>query len=260
MARSCDIGDREQVREAVDFVIRERGRVDVLINNAGVLHVGPFEDSSDGIMQENLGVYLWGPLFLIRAVAPHMRRQGRGRIVNITSIAGVAAIPHLAAYSAAKSAETGLSDAVRAELARDNIRVTTVIPALLRTGSYEAAWYTGRHAGEYAWFGLSGAMPLLASNAEKAAHRIVEACRYGDPVLVLSLKARLLRLMNTLLPGTTAALMKLAARALPSPVREPGSPPKQGRHSRPGGATASGIDSFGQKAARRNLEQKSSVR
>ena len=196
----------------MDFVIRERGRVDVLINNAGSHpgrsvreYVGP---RSGG---RTLDVYVRGPLFLIKAVAPHMRRQGRGRIVNISSVAGVTAIPHLAVYSIAKSAETGLSDAVRAELAKDNIRVTTVIPGLIRTGSYENAWYTGQHAREYSWFGLSGAMPLLAYSAEKAAHRIVEACRYGDPVLVISLQARLLRLMNALFPGTTAGMMKLAA-------------------------------------------------
>ena len=217
MIRVCDIGDREQVQEAVDFVIRERGRVDVLINNAGVIHVGPFENTPARALEKNLDVYVRAPFWLTKAVVPHMRRQGRGRIVNISSVAGVTAIPHLAAYSAAKSAETGLSDAVRAELERDNIRVTTVIPGLLRTGSYENALYTGDRGREFSRFSFSGALPLLSYNAEKAARRIVEACRYGDPVLVLSLQARLLRLANALFPGMTARVMKLAARALPAP-------------------------------------------
>ena len=121
---------------------------------------------------------------------------------------------------------------MRAELARDNILVTTVIPGLLRTGSYDNARYTGNRGKEYSWFAFSAALPLLAYNAEKAAHRIVEACRYGDPVLVLSLQARLLRLMNALLPGITARMMKLAARALPAPAPGTKQLPKTGRQSR----------------------------
>ena len=256
MIRVCDISDRQQVQEAVEFVIRERGRVDVLINNAGIIQVGPFENTSVNDMEENFDVYVRGPLFLIKAVAPYMRRQGGGRIVNISSIAGMVAIPHLAAYSAAKSAETALSDAVRAEFARDNIRVTTVIPGLLRTGSYDNALYTGRQNKEYSWFALSGALPLLALNAEKAAHRIVEACRYGDPVLILSVQARLLRLMNALLPGTAAGLMKLAARMLPGPAAADAGR-RTGRQSRmPGDAAALAIRGMGKNIVKRNLEQR----
>ncbi len=260
MIRVCDISDRDQVNEAVEFVMRARGRLDVLVNNAGVIHVGPYENTPARSLEENLDVYVRAPFWLTRAVAPIMRRQGRGRIVNISSVAGVAAVPHLAVYSAAKAGETGLSDAMRAELARDNILVTTVIPGLLRTGSYENALYTGDRPKEFTWFSLAAVLPLLAVNAEKAARRIVEACRYGDPVLTVSFQAHLLRFMNATFPGVTARLMKLAARALPAPAgrqREP----KPGRESRTaGGAAALAVGSLGRNIVQRNLEQKKSAR
>jgi NAD(P)-dependent dehydrogenase (short-subunit alcohol dehydrogenase family) len=188
-----------------------------------------------------------------------MRRQGRGRIVNITTMAGAAAIPHLAAYSAAKSGETALSDGMRAELARDNILVTTVTPGLIRTGSYRRARFVGKQEREYDWFSFSSSLPLISYNAAKAAHRIVEACRYGDPVLVLSFLARLLRLMNGLLPGTTARLMKLASRVLPDPAREHRDLPRRHRHGRTPTPHTAGVTS-GNSAGERNLERKRSVR
>jgi NAD(P)-dependent dehydrogenase (short-subunit alcohol dehydrogenase family) len=220
MIRTCDVRSEQQVREAVEFVIRERSRVDVLINNAGTLQVGPFENTDNADFEEALDVYVRGPLFFMRAVTPYMKRQGGGRIVNVGSVGGLVALPHLAAYCTAKFAETGLSDSVRAELAKDNILVTTVAPGLMRTGSYVNALYKGRQRKESAWFAVSASLPLITTSAARAAIRIVQACRYGDPFLVISPQARALHVMNTLLPGITASAMKLAARLLPSPARQ----------------------------------------
>jgi NAD(P)-dependent dehydrogenase (short-subunit alcohol dehydrogenase family) len=82
----------------------------------------------------SMRLHFWAPFILYLLVTPHMRANG-GRIVNISSIGGKIAVPHMAAYSASKFALTGFSDAIRAELARDNILVTTVTPGLMRTGS-----------------------------------------------------------------------------------------------------------------------------
>ncbi len=231
MVRVCDIRSERQVREAVDFVIRERGRVDVLINNAGIIQVGPFENTDVADFEEAVDVYVRAPLFAMKAVTPFMKRQGGGRIVNISSIGGLVAIPHLSAYCTARFAETGLSDAVRAELAKDNILVTTVEPGLMRTGSSFNALFKGQERKEFGWFAMAAVLPVVSIKAEKAAARIVRACRYGDPHLVISPQARLLQVMNTLLPGVTAASMKFAARLLPSQAGR-GTVPRTGWESR----------------------------
>lgn len=256
MIRSCDIRDRQQVQQAVDFVIRERGRIDVLINNAGIMHVGPFENTDVRDFEQAIDVYVRAPLYFIKAAVPHMKRQGGGRIVNICSIGGLVAIPHLAAYSTGKFAETGLSDGVRAELAKDNILVTTVQPGLMRTGSYINAVFKGQHKKEFGWFALPAALPVFSANAEKTARRIVEACRYGDSWLIIPPLARVLHLMTALFPGVTAALMKLAASVLPSPSSEEGDTGKTGWEIR-SVVAPSVLTRFGEEAVKRNNELKS---
>src|SRR4029077_10704241 len=90
-------------------------------------------------------LHFWAPFELISQIVPEMRIWGGGRIVNISSIGGKVAVPHMAPYSASKFALTGLSDALRAELARDNIYVTTVAPGMMRTGSPVQRAFTRKH-------------------------------------------------------------------------------------------------------------------
>jgi NAD(P)-dependent dehydrogenase (short-subunit alcohol dehydrogenase family) len=232
LIRQCDIGNPGEIQRAVELIIEKRGRIDVLINNAGVIQVGPFENMEQADFEEALDVYVRGPLALIKAVVPSMKRQGAGRIVNISSIAGTVAIPHMAPYSTGKHALTGLSDTLRSELAGDNILVTTVAPGLMRTGSHVNAHVKGNHRREFTWFALSAGSPLLSVNAERAAMQILTACRYGDPSLVIGLPARILQLMNVLLPRATASAMKLAGRILPSPTGTAGNQLKTGWESR----------------------------
>ncbi len=150
----CDVGVRQQVEEAVAAVIELRGRIDVLVNVAGVIQVAPFENLELKDFQESMDVHAWGPYHMIRAVAPHMQRRRSGRIVNVSSIGGLVAVPHLLAYTMGKFALTGLSDGLRAELAKDGIYVTTVAPGLMRTGSHVNAMFKGQHRKEFAWFAI----------------------------------------------------------------------------------------------------------
>jgi NAD(P)-dependent dehydrogenase (short-subunit alcohol dehydrogenase family) len=228
----CDVRDRLQVEATVDSITRDRGRIDVLVNNAGIVQVGPFENQELSDFEESLAVHAWGPLFMIRAVAPLMKRQGGGRIVNISSIGGLVAIPHLLPYCVGKFALTGLSDGLRAELAGAGIRVTTVAPGLMRTGSHLNAFFKGQYRKEFAWFSLSGANPLLSAASRRAARRIVEACRYGDPRLVITLPAKLLHVADTLFPRVTAACSGAAARLLPAPAGAGGNELHTGWESR----------------------------
>ena len=120
-------------------------------------------------------------------------------------------------YSASKFALGGLSEGMGVELAKDNIRVTTVYPGLMRTGSARNANFKGRHHEEYAWFVLSDALPITSMSAERAARQIVDGCRYGDPRLVLSIQARLLTLAHTVAPTLTLRALEQLVRMLPPP-------------------------------------------
>jgi NAD(P)-dependent dehydrogenase (short-subunit alcohol dehydrogenase family) len=131
----ADVGEREDVERAIAQTIGRYGSLDVLINNAGIIQVGPLDHMKLSDYEDAMKTHFWGPLFLVLAALPHMRNQGGGRIVNISSVGGRISVPHLVPYSASKFALTGLSDGLRAELARDQIVVTTVCPGLMRIGS-----------------------------------------------------------------------------------------------------------------------------
>jgi NAD(P)-dependent dehydrogenase (short-subunit alcohol dehydrogenase family) len=216
MTLRCDVRRRAEVRAAVDTVLDTWRTVDVLINNAGVIQVGPLEHMDHEDFENAMATHFWGPLHLILEVTPVMRHRRFGRIVNISSIGGRVAVPHLAPYSASKFALTGLSDAIRAELDPYGIRVTTVAPGLMRTGSPINAQFKGQHEAEYAWFKVASSLPGLTIGAERAARRIVEACRYGDPSLIITPQAKMLAAANATVPNTIARAMMLVTRALPA--------------------------------------------
>src|SRR5436189_2972846 len=211
----CDLLDTGQIQVAVRRVIDRFGKIDILINNAGIIEVGPLEHMTPEDFDRAMRLHFWAPFELISQIVPEMRIWGGGRIVNISSIGGKVAVPHLAPYSASKFALTGLSDALRAELARDDIYVTTVAPGMMRTGSHVNAKFKGRHDDEFAWFAASSGAPLLSMNADRAARKILNACRRGQPSLTLTFAARLQIVANAVFPNLTGYAMQLANRFLP---------------------------------------------
>lgn len=212
---SCDVRRRADVRAAVATILERWPAIDVLINNAGVIQVGPLEHMTTADFENAMATHFWGPLHLMFETVPSMRRRQFGRIVNIASVGGRIAVPHLGPYSASKFALVGLSDAVRTELAQYGIRVTTVSPGLMRTGSPVNVAVKGKHEAEYAWFVVADSLPVLSASAESAARQIVDACRYGDPELTITLPARLAMLANNIAPQWVARAMVLANRLLP---------------------------------------------
>ncbi len=211
----CDLLDPQQIQAAVRQVLERFGRIDILINNAGIIEVGPLELMTRQDFEQAMRVHFWAPFELIALVVPEMRRRGGGRIVNVSSVGGRVAVPHLAPYTASKFALTGFSDAIRAELAGDNIEVTTVAPGMMRTGSHVHARFRGRHNFEYAWFAAAAGAPLISMNADRAARKILAACRRGQPSLILTFAARLQIVAGALFPNLTGYAMKLVNRFLP---------------------------------------------
>ena len=216
LAISRDLTNPQEVSSLVAEVEQELGGIDVLVNNAGIIVGGPLENMDARDFEEAMNTHFWAPYHTMQAVLPGMKLRGEGRIVNISSLGGKVAIPHLAAYSASKFALTGLSEGFRAEVSQYGIYVTTVCPGLLRTGSAENAQIKGQHEKEYAWFSIADALPGFTMSAEQAARRIWNAARRGDAELILSLPAKLLAAFHGLAPGTTTDVLAWVNRALPA--------------------------------------------
>jgi NAD(P)-dependent dehydrogenase (short-subunit alcohol dehydrogenase family) len=217
MTVACDIRDRQQVESAIDQAVAQNEGLDVLVNDAGIIQVGPLEHMTLEDFENAMATHLWGPLQAILVARPHLHRSAIARIVNISSIGGKIAVPHLLPYSASKFALTGLSEGLYAELAREGITVTTVCPGLMRTGSTYNASFKGRHRSEFTWFHLADSVPGLSIDARRAARQVIEACRRGDPELIITQAARCAVIMNAMFPNTVARAMRLVNALLPSP-------------------------------------------
>src|SRR5262249_46879579 len=217
LALPCDVASMEEVGRMAQAVRETFGSIDVLVNNAGVIEVGPVETMTLADYEEALDINLRGPLHTMLAVIPEMRRRGEGRIVNIASIGGKIAAPHLTPYTMSKFALVGLSKAMRAELAKDGVVVTTICPGLMRTGSPRNAIFKGRHRAEYAWFTISDSLPLLTVSAERAASRIVSACQRGEAEVIVPLEAKIAAMGEAIAPEITAGLLSFINRLLPAP-------------------------------------------
>jgi len=226
----ADIRRRNEAERAIAQAIEQYGRVDVLVNNAGIIQVGPLDHMKLDDYEDAMATHFWGPLYMVVGALPHMRRQGEGRIVNISSIGGRIAVPHLVPYSASKFALVGLSDGLRVELARDNIMVTTVCPGLMRTGSPVNAMFKGQRPQEYAWFAISDSLPLSSIDAPRAAHQIIDACRNGDAELVITVQAKLAILARTLAPELFSDVLIVLNQLLPGPTPG-GDEARRGRES-----------------------------
>lgn len=248
----CDITDPEQVRELVRAVTENLGPIDVLVNNAGVVQVGPVDTMTIHDYELAMRTHYWGPLNAILEVLPGMKRRGDGRIVNIASIGGKVSFPHLLPYSASKFALVGLSEGLRAELSKEGVYVTTVCPWFIRTGSPVHALFKGRNELEYSWFSVGDSLPLVSMDAGRAAARIIEACRRGEAELVLSLKGKLASALHGALPGTTANLLGWLNRILPGPGGI-GTEARRGSESETV-VSASMLTALGRKAAVENNE------
>jgi NAD(P)-dependent dehydrogenase (short-subunit alcohol dehydrogenase family) len=225
----CDVTKEAEVRITILAILRELKTIDVLVNNAGTIQVGPLEHMSLDDYADAMAVHFWGPLYMMREVIPHMKRQEHGRIVNIASIGGKVAPPHLVPYAASKFALVGLSEGMRTELAKYGIYVTTVCPGLMRTGSHLNAFFKGQHRKEFALFSLANA--LLSTSSDRAAREIIEACRYGSSGTVITFPARLIRFLKGFYPPLVIEALSLVDRLLPRPDGAEGNRLKRGWQS-----------------------------
>ena len=229
-AHCCDLTNKAQLDGFFDAINQQLGSVDVLINNAGIIMAGPYANTTDDDFHDAMNNNFWSAYYATNAVLPDMKARKAGRIVNVTSFGGKVSIPHLLPYSASKFAMVGYSEGLRAEVARDNIFVTTICPGLIRTGSPRQALVRGQHEKEYAWFKISDSLPGLSVSAEKVASEIIEAARYGDAERIISLPAKLVATIHGVFPGFTTDALAFINTLLPDPSPAgPNSPRIEGK-------------------------------
>ena len=216
LAEVCDVSISDDVEKFLSAVHAHLGQIDVLINNAGTISVGPVESQTISDYQDAMNTMFWGVVYPTLSVLPHMKARCSGRIATIASIGGKIAVPHLVPYVAAKFAAVGFSEGMRAELSKHGIKVTTVCPGLMRTGSHLNAFFKGQHEKEYTWFSFGATLPVVSIDARRAARKIVAAIRAGDAELIITPQAKLAAAVHGVVPGLTADLLGLANRLLPS--------------------------------------------
>jgi short-subunit dehydrogenase len=209
-----DVTDALAIPGLVNAVIQRMGAIDVLVNDAGSISVGPFDSFSKADFEQSMNLMFWAPVNLTLAVLPHMKQRGAGHIVNIASVGGRVAIPHLLPYSCAKFALTGFSTGLSGEANLGGVHVLTVVPGLMRTGSYLNANFQGDAKNEFAWFALLGNVPGFSVAADYAANRICEALEREHRVCTISLPAKILIASEALAPDATRAILKSVAEYL----------------------------------------------
>ncbi len=165
----ADLTDPAQAASLIDQAYAHFGRIDILINNAGIIEVGPIENQPLAAFERAMDTNFFAALHTILPALPRFlsqeKRNGRrASIVNISSIGGKVPVPHLLPYVASKFALTGFSEGLHAELRLKGVRVTTVCPGLMRTGSDVQAEFTGQAEKEYSWFALGAKTPGLAAS------------------------------------------------------------------------------------------------
>jgi NAD(P)-dependent dehydrogenase (short-subunit alcohol dehydrogenase family) len=134
LARSCDVGDAEAITGLAEEVVATFGRIDVLVNNAGILTpTAPLLDVPVADWDEVMRVNLRGPFLCCKAVVPHMMARRRGSVINVSSGLGRGSSPHYGPYAASKWGLEGLTKALAAEVQRAGVRVNSVSPGMLAT-------------------------------------------------------------------------------------------------------------------------------
>ncbi len=214
LVRTLDVSDRAQVEAFAKFVIRERGHVDVLHNNAGVSAGGTVADSSIENWEWIFRINFWGVLFGIKAFLPYMIERRCGHIVNTASLFGLIGIPGTPAYCSTKFAVVGLGETLRAEVAQYNIGVSTICPSWMKTQIVADGRMEVKENIRANRDSVVRAYEKYAWPPEWAAKAVVKAVRKNKAVVPVGPDAWVMWFMKRYSPGLYGAVMKLGNRIL----------------------------------------------
>lgn len=215
---ASDLRKPDDAARLIEEATERFGRVDLLINNAGVITVGPVENQSLEQFREVMESNFYTGLHCTLAVLPQMLERKQGSIANVASIGGRIAVPHLLPYTASKFAVVGFSEGLGMELRSKGIRVTTICPGLMRTGSHRNAIFTGDAAREYRWFSLAANLPGASASASSAARQIANGIAAGAAEITITPHAWIAARFGNLSPELKRLAMSAMLLALPDPV------------------------------------------
>jgi short-subunit dehydrogenase len=218
----ADLRQQEDARRLVERATERFGRIDVLVNNAGVITVGPVENQRVEDFHEVMEANFFSAVHCALSVLPQMLRRRGGTIVNIASVGGKVAVPHMLPYTASKFAEVGFSEGLHAELRSKGVHVLTVCPGLMRTGSHVSAQFSGNAEKEYRWFSLAANLPGISTSAACAARQIVRAVVARRTEIAITPQAMVAARLGHLAPEVVGLAMSTINRLLPKPVAENG--------------------------------------
>lgn len=213
---TADLLHAGECRRLVEETFSHFGRLDVLVHNAGIIEVGPLEAQTIEAFESAMRLHFFAALHTTMAALPRLRSQEplpgwsrRAAIVNIASIGGKMAVPHMLPYTASKFALVGFSEGLHAELRRHGISVTTVCPGLMRSGGEEHAQFVGDVEAEARWFRFCAKTPGLSTTTRHAANRIYRAVANGCAETTISPQAWLAARVAGLCPHTVQSLNAL---------------------------------------------------
>jgi NAD(P)-dependent dehydrogenase (short-subunit alcohol dehydrogenase family) len=195
-ALALDVTDPSAFEGAVDRVVEERGRLDLLFNNAGVGLAGEVRDTTLADWRRQLDVNLWGVIHGVHAAYPRFVEQGSGHIVNVASGAGLLPRPGMVAYAAAKHAVVGLSTSLRAEARGLGVRVTAVCPGYIETGIMDRTRYAGLDAAS-----LRASIPIRPTSAARCAQVVLRGVARDRALVTVTALTRAEWWLHRLLPG-----------------------------------------------------------
>lgn len=187
-AVKCDVAIDEDLQGIIQTALDHYGRIDVLVNNAGVVAGGRLDEIGADDVARMVGVNVWAPVRLAQLAVPHMRAARRGTVINISSVAGRMGIPYYATYCATKYALRGFSEALRRELAPDGVHVMAVFPGGTATDMMENVDFDGFGAG--------------IATAEQVARAVVRGVRWRQAEVFIGIGENLVSRWNDIMPWT----------------------------------------------------------
>jgi len=235
LAIPADLRQADEAQRMVEKATEHFGQIDVLVNNAGTMTVGPVENQRVEDFHEAMESNFFSGVHCALAALPQMLQRRNGTIVNIASVGGKVAVPHLLPYTASKFAAVGFSEGLHAELRAKGVHVLTVCPGLMRTGSHLSAMFQGDAAKEYRWFSFSANLPGVSTSAVSAARKIARAVVDGRTEIAITPQAMAMARLGAVVPEATARVMSVVNRMLPGAVAESAEPnhgPKRGAEVR----------------------------
>lgn len=206
LSYAVDVALLPQMARFSDFIREQIGAVDVLVNSAGILKTGGYEDTSFEAWHQVMEVNFWGALHATKLLVPAMVERGAGSVINVASASGIVGFSKLTAYSTSKFALVGFSESLRAELGTTGVKVSTICPGLVRTPIARNSELPSEEVRE-----IEDLLERKGISPDRVAQAIVRAVMRGTPLVHVGTDAKILSVASRLFPTRASGWLTKAA-------------------------------------------------